>query len=158
MLEYPGDISLGIALKWHRNLFSETTPSIAGRIRDYQVHISGTEFVPLGPVEVQAHIIEFFKWYSREREALNTVELAALAHVKFETVHPFGDGNGRVGRLIMNFILHKGGYPMMNIKYTGRTSYYNSLERSNMKGGGVIFVQWFFKRYLKDNGRYLKAK
>ncbi len=43
----------------------------------------------------------------------------------------------------MNFILHKRGYPMLNIEYTGRRSYYNALERSNKKEDENIFVQWF---------------
>lgn len=89
---------------------------------------------------------------------MNPVELAARAHIKFETVHPFGDGNGRIGRLVMNFILHKKDYPMLDIKYAGRRGYYTALERSNVKEDEDIFVQWFFRKYLKENKRYLRAK
>lgn len=66
-------------------------------------------------------------------ERLHPVELTALVHLKFVTIHPFGDGNGRISRLMMNFVLNKKEYPMFNISYEGRTSYYNELERSQIK-------------------------
>lgn len=156
MLDYKGDLSIGILLKWHRDLFSETKPDIAGKIREYQVYISGSKYKPPSPLEVQTQILEFFRWYKSEKGEINVVELAALAHVRFETIHPFGDGNGRIGRLLMNFILHKNGYPMIDIKYTNRKSYYAALERSNTSGIYTVFVQWFFRKYLKENERYLK--
>ncbi len=155
MLDYKGDLSIGIVLKWHRELFEETKPGIAGNIRDYQVYIAGTRYKPPSAIEVQSYILEFFKWYSREKYVLNPVELAALAHIKFEAIHPFGDGNGRIGRLVMNFILHKNGYPMLNIPYTGRRGYYTALERAQIKKSEQIFVLWFFKRYQKEYERYL---
>lgn len=155
MTTFKGELSLNLILEWHRGLFESTKPGIAGQVRAYQVYISNSEHIPPTPAELHTHIVEFFRWYSAEKEKMNPVELAGRTHVKFETMHPFGDGNGRIGRLIMNFILRKKGYPMLNIKYTGRRSYYNALERSNAKGDENIFVQWFFKKYLKENGRYL---
>jgi Fic family protein len=155
MLGHKGDLSVGILLKWHRELFNETKPDIAGKIRDYAVYISGSKFRPPGASEVQTQILELFRWYNSEKNKMNIVELAAQAHVRFETIHPFGDGNGRIGRLLMNFILYKNGYPMIDIKYTDRRSYYNALERSNITGVYSVFVQWFFKRYLKGYKGYL---
>jgi len=72
------------------------------------------------------------------------------------TIHPFADGNGRISRLIMNFILNKMGYPMLDIPYEGRSSYYNALERSNLKDEDGIFLQWLMKRYIKEYKRYLR--
>ncbi|MBU3958163.1 MAG: Fic family protein, partial [Nanoarchaeota archaeon] len=60
---------------------------------------------------------EFFGWYNKNKGRLHSVELAALAHLKFVTIHPFSDGNGRISRLLMNFVLHKHGFPMLNIPY-----------------------------------------
>ncbi len=156
MLNYSGELSLGLILRWHKKLFSDTKPGMAGILRNYDVFISGSDFTPPPYQAVESYIIEFFDWYSRERDKTNVIELAALAHLKFETIHPFGDGNGRMGRLIMNFILHKNGYPMLDIRYTDRRSYYNSLERSNVNNEDGIFVQWFFKRYLKECRIYIK--
>ncbi|MDE1874376.1 MAG: Fic family protein [Candidatus Micrarchaeota archaeon] len=157
MLHMKGDLALDALMDWHRKLFAETKPGIAGSLRSYQVYISGSRHVPPVHSNLRSLVSDFFKWYHEEEHTENAVELAARAHMRFETIHPFGDGNGRVGRLIMNFILHRAGYPMMNIRYTGRRSYYNALERSNIKDDENVFVQWFFKRYLSENKRYLEA-
>lgn len=100
---------------------------------------------------------EFFEWYvtNKKDKELNPVELAALVHYRFVTIHPFGDGNGRVSRLMMNYVLHKHGYPMLDISYNDRRSYYNALERSNLKDDDMIFLKWFMNRYVKANRRYL---
>lgn len=156
MLNYPKDLSLAIVLKWHKELFKETKPDIAGKIRDYQVAISGSKFKPPYPVEIYPKLCDFFKWYKKEKKVLHPVELAALVHLKFVTIHPFGDGNGRISRLMMNFVLHKKGFPMFNITYKNRSSYYTALERSQIKQNEFIFLNWFIKRYIKENKEYLK--
>ena len=79
----------------------------------------------------------------------------AVGHYQFEAIHPFADGNGRISRLLMNFVLHRHGYPLLNIPYIGRSSYYGALERSQTKEQEHIFIQWFIKRYLKEHMRYL---
>lgn len=155
MLEHNKDISLQTILYWHKKLFEGTKPDISGKIRQHQVAISGSKFVPLFPAEIYPLIKGFFKWYGINRNRLHPVELAALAHLKFVTIHPFADGNGRISRLMMNFILHKYGFPLINITYERRNSYYNALERSQVKNDESIFLQWFFKKYTKDHKRYM---
>lgn len=156
MIAFDWDLSIGITLKWHKGLLDATKPSLAGKIRTYRVYITNSKFLPPGPIEVETYILELFRWYSREKTKINPVELAALFHVKFEEIHPFGDGNGRIGRLLMNFILRKNGYPMLDIKYTNRRGYYNALERAQIKKDHGVFVQWFFRKYIKENSEYLK--
>jgi Fic family protein len=73
-------------------------------------------------------------------------------------VHPFADGNGRMSRLLMNFVLEKHGFPLLNIPYGDRRSYYNALERSQVKKVDSIFIQWFLKRYLKEHSGYVKMR
>lgn len=156
MLASPKDLSLIQVLHWHKQLFSLTKPDIAGRIRAHGVAISGSRFVPPSPVEVNPLLEDFFKWYHHNRGKIHPVELAALVHLKYVTIHPFGDGNGRISRLMMNFVLHKSNYPLLNIPYENRTSYYNALERAQVKANDHIFVQWFIKKYIKENKRYGK--
>ncbi|MDE1844218.1 MAG: Fic family protein [Thaumarchaeota archaeon] len=156
ILKEKKDLSLQMILDWHWKLFHQTKKDIAGKIRKYQVAIGGSKFMPPSPVEVFPMLTEFIEWYNKNKNKLHPVELAAVTHLKFVTIHPFGDGNGRVSRLIMNFILNKKDYPMMDIPYEGRNSYYNSLERSQMKKEDRIFLQWFAKRYIKEYKRYLK--
>jgi len=156
ILDLKKDLSLQMVLEWHWKLFSLTKPDIAGKIRKHQVTISGSRFMPPSPVEVYPLVTEFFKWYNKNKGKIHPVELAAIAHLKFVTVHPFADGNGRISRLIMNFILHKKDYPMLDIKYEGRNSYYNALEKSHLKKEDRTFLQWLVKRYIKEYRRYLQ--
>ena len=156
ILKSKNELSLQLVLSWHWKLFHVTKPDIAGQIRKYQVAISGSKFMPPSPVEVYPMLMEFFKWYNKNKERLHPVELAALAHLKFVTIHPFGDGNGRITRLVMNFILNRKKYPLLDIPYEGRNSYYNALERSQIKKEDRIFLQWLAKKYIKEYKRYLK--
>lgn len=139
MLDKQERISKELLLKWHEGVFGETKSDIAGRFRDFLVRV-GSYRAPDWQ-DVEDLMKDFFKFV---REAkLNPVELAARAHYKFEKIHPFGDGNGRIGRLIMNHILWFSGYPMIIIEYTKRKSYYKALQR-NENG----FVNYFLRRYL----------
>ena len=157
ILRYKKDLSLQIILYWHKKLFEETKKEIAGKIRTHQVAIARSKFIPPFQAEIYPLIREFFKWYEDYKNKLNPVELAALVHLKFVTIHPFSDGNGRISRLMMNFILNKNKYPMLNISYKNRDSYYTALERSQVNKNDNIFLNWFIKRYLKDNKNYLKS-
>lgn len=135
--------------EWHRNQFEVTKKDIAGKIRDYNVRISQSKFMPPSHRSLGTLVGAFFDWYERNKSELNPVELAALVHLKFVTIHPFGDGNGRISRLMMNHVLYRSGYPMLDIRYGDRRSYYNALERSQTKSADWIFLQWFMKRYIR---------
>jgi Fic family protein len=155
ILKYKPDLSLKSVCQWHKKMFEETKPAIAGRIRDYQVRIGGSKFIPPRPEAITLLLREFFSWYKKNKGELNPVELSALVHLKFVTIHPFGDGNGRISRLMMNYVLGKLGYPMLDIAYGERRSYYNALERSQIRQNDVIFLQWFMKRYFKTYKKFL---
>lgn len=155
VLKFKKDLTLQVMLDWHWTLFNKTKPDIAGSIRKYQVGISGSKFMPPSPVEVYPMLTEFFKWYKKNKDNLHPVEIAALVHLKLVTIHPFGDGNGRITRLVMNFVLNRKKYPLFDIQYENRNSYYNALERSQVKKDDKIFLQWFVKRYTKEYRRYL---
>ena len=155
MFECKKKLSLSLVLYWNKLLLGQTKQEIAGQIRKHQVLISGSKFVPPLPVEVDLLLREFFKWYNKNKEKVHPVELAALTHLKFVTIHPFGDGNGRISRIMMNFVLHNYKFPLYDVAYENRSSYYHALERSQVKKDDSIFVQWFLKRYVKEYKRYL---
>jgi Fic family protein len=150
MLGYKKDLSLQVVLYWHKNLFEETKPDIAAQIRRHGIRIAGSKFTPPSPVKLNSLLRQFFSWYNGHKASLHPVELAALVHLKFVTVHPFSDGNGRISRLMMNFVLNKYGYPMLNIKYTRRRTYYRALERAQLNSNERAFCLWFFRNYLRE--------
>lgn len=156
ILKSKKNLSLQEVIDWHWKLFNKTKKDIAGKIRKYQLAIRGSKFTPPTPLKVYPMLTEFFDWYNKNKNKLHPIELAAIAHLKFVTIHPFGDGNGRISRLIMNFVLAKKKYPMLDIPYEERNSYYNALERSQVKKEDRIFLQWFIKKYIKEHKRYLK--
>jgi Fic family protein len=139
MLKTQENLSEQLLLKWHENIFGETKPDIAGQFRSYQVRVG--PYVAPDWKKVEKLIKQLVLFVNESK--LNAVEVAARAHYTFEKVHPFGDGNGRIGRLLMNFILWKNGYPMLIIEYKKRKSYYKALERTE-EG----FVNYFIRRYL----------
>ena len=154
ILKFKKDLTLQVVLDWHWKLFDKTKPDISGKIRKYQVGIVGSKFMPPSPVEVYSMLTEFFKWY-KKNDKLHPIELAALVHLKLITIHPFGDGNGRITRLVMNFVLNGKKYPLFDIPYGKRNGYYNALERSQDKKDDKVFLQWFVKRYIKEYKSYL---
>ena len=155
IIESRKSLTLQTVLDWHWKLFDQTKPDIAGRIRNYQVAISGSRFTPPLPVEVFPLLTDFFRWYNKSKNKVHPVEFAALAHLRFVTIHPFGDGNGRVSRLVMNFILSKMDFPMVDIPYERRNGYYNALERSQTTQQDGTFLRWFIRNYIRENKRYL---
>ncbi len=155
MLSYQKPISLATLLHWHKKLFEETKNDIAGKLRTYPVAITGSTFQPPYAIELDLLLTEFFDWYKKNKKHIHPIYLAALVHLRFVTIHPFGDGNGRISRLFMNAILHSNGYPMLVIDYAQRQGYYTALERSQKTKDEHQFILWFFKRYLKEYQKYL---
>jgi Fic family protein len=135
-------------LNWHYLLFKDTKKDIAGKIRNYQVGISGCKFLPLSPTELSAELTDFFKWYNKQKSSYHPVVLAGLVHLRLVTIHPFGDGNGRITRLLMNIVLSNNNYPLFIIDYKHRKSYYSALEKSQVKDDDSYFLSWFIKSYL----------
>jgi Fic family protein len=140
-------------LRWHSELFQATKPRLDGRIRNYGVRIGGSRFEPPTPFELDSLLQDFFGWFRIAWNNLHPVVLAGLVHLKLVTIHPFGDGNGRVTRIAMNYVLYRKRYPMMDIQYTRRAGYYRALEQSQVRQDEAVFVRWFLRRYLEQNAR-----
>ena len=155
MLSYKKDLNLDIILYWHNLLFQESESEIAGKIRRHNVAVSGSKAEFPFPAELNILLNEFIKWYNKNKANLHPVELAALVHLKFVSIHPFTDGNGRISRILMNFILNKNKFSMLNIFYNNRDAYYTALERSQIKKIEYIFIQHIIKRYLKEYKDYI---
>jgi len=102
-----------------------------GRYRNGQVRILGANFVPPNALKISNLMGEFIEWVNKNPEKLDHVTLVSRIHHKFVWIHPFFDGNGRTGRLLMNLLLMRQGYPPAVILMNDRKKYYDALNRAN---------------------------
>jgi len=84
------------------------------------------------------------KWEKHKKnKKLHSLELATIFHCDFERIHLFFDGNGRIGRLLLNFILLKNNFPIIIIQNKNKRRYYNSLRRAD-NGNYLYMVKYLF--------------
>jgi Fic family protein len=154
IIEYDGDITKKFICDIHKLVVRDTLdPELEdqiGRYREHQVYIRGVEWVPAPPEQVPNDMRNLLSWYTRNKKKLHPLVIATYFHVGFELVHPFVDGNGRVGRLLLNFILHKNGYPMVNIPNIQKNRYYSVLNEAQVEGNLRPMVE-FIIELLKEN-------
>ena len=95
---------------------------------------------------------ELIDWYQKNKKKYPGLILAAVIHNQFENVHPFRDGNGRVGRILLNYILLKNKLPPINIDFKNRMEYYASLQAYQKRHDLRPTIDLFVKEYkaLKD--------
>ena len=96
---------------------------------------------------------ELIKWYEQNKKKYPALILAAVVHNQFENIHPFRDGNGRVGRILLNNILIKQGLPPINIDFKNRIEYYHSLKTYESNKDLKPTIELYIKEYknLKRN-------
>ena len=100
---------------------------------------TGERFEYASPEETPALMTDLLQWYN-EAEAegiLSPIELAALFHYRYIRIHPFEDGNGRISRLIVNYILYRHGYPMIVVQSADKDNYLIALNRCDIVVGPV---------------------
>ena len=131
MLSHKKDITKHFVLHIHKLLLHNILWKYAGTFRDIQVYVRGADFMPAKPEDIEDEFKKLTIWYRRNKKKYHPVVVAAYFHHVFESIHPFRDGNGRIGRLILNFILRKNGFPMIDIKYRDRLEYYSALGNAN---------------------------
>ena len=100
----------------------------AGTYRRFDVVVKGAEFTAPPFYEIPDHMKELATFINENPDELRPIELAAHAHYYLAWIHPFEDGNGRVSRLLLNFILVRNGYPFAVIKNVERKKYLESLR------------------------------
>lgn len=156
MLKYKGDITKEFILELHKlvvlNTLRQDLVSQTGRYRNVQVFIGSS--IPPKPIDVPIKMASLLRWYSINKNKLHPLVVASYLHTEFEKIHPFVDGNGRVGRLLMNFILHKNGFPMINIPKKLRFRYYSSLQEAHHKGNLRPFVRYLLSILKKADLRF----
>jgi len=122
--------------EWYRGLFAPSVsvgilkPSDLAGYRNHQVYIGQSKHVPLNKEAVRDAMPVLFELIEEEKEA--SVR-AVLGHFIFVFIHPYMDGNGRMGRFLMNVMLASGGYPWTVIPVERRTDYMQALEEASVK-------------------------
>jgi len=145
-------ISVSLIKEIHKIVFRNSKP-FAGRFRR-----KGEEVVVLDSMgnvvhegAQQARIIhllnELVEWYYKNKTKYPALVLGAVVHNQFENIHPFRDGNGRVGRILLNNILIKHNLPPINIDFKNRLEYYNSLKEYELNKDLRPTINLYVKEY-----------
>ena len=102
-----------------------------GVYRRIPVRIMGAKHEPVQPYLIQPKMEQLLEDYRNSTEHM--IPRLARFHIEFEAIHPFIDGNGRTGRLLVNMELMKAGYPPIDIKFADRIAYYNAFDEYHAK-------------------------
>jgi len=148
---YRGKFDIRFIKKLHAILFSGIDDSIAGKLRNElkrDVNIAGTAYVPPKWNVIEKELDNFFKWYRANNRKLHPLELASLIHLKLISIQPFVDGNSRSSRLLMNWVLWKKSYPLVDIPVEDIEKYYDVLDKYQIEKDEKPFVDYIRKKYL----------
>lgn len=124
------DITERHVLELHRLILQKIDDSNAGRYRTVSVRIAGSRAIMPNPAKVPKLLDEFMAWLHEARG--NELVIAADAHFRLVSIHPFVDGNGRTARLLMNLLLSQAGYPPAIIRKEDRKRYIASIEAGQL--------------------------
>lgn len=125
----------------HRLFYYRIDAKQAGMYRKRRVIITGTDFIPPAPERIAELMGSFIASLPETRAKRHPVEFAAIVHKELVTIHPFIDGNGRAGRLMMNLALLQAGYPITIIPPVLRHDYLDTLNRTH-KGDNGPFIHF----------------
>ncbi len=144
------DLSIKLINKLHEMCF-KGSKSFAGQLRNVEVGVvdsMGNVLHRGTPVsELNLALRDMISWHEENKKKFRPLVLAAIMHNQFEYIHPFQDGNGRVGRLLLNFILLKNQYPPINIILEDRSKYYWTLQEYQKNQNLKPTVEFLVKQY-----------
>ena len=103
-------------------------PEDKGNYRRIPVRIMGAYTEPVQPYLIEPQMTDLLAKDEQRKATMSVVERVARFHLEFEGIHPFIDGNGRTGRLLMNLELIRNGYPPINVKFADRKRYYDAFD------------------------------
>ena len=103
------------------------------------ITVTGERFEYASPEETPALMTDLVEWYNAEEQkgALSPIELATVLHYRYIRIHPFEDGNGRIARLLVNYILTRHHYPMIVVKSHDKDRYLTALNRCDVQVGST---------------------
>lgn len=140
----------------HHLVMKKTDEDWAGRYRQSNVFIAGTDHTPPNASAISSAMADFINWFQKNRRWLHPIELAARLHHQLVFIHPFLDGNGRTARLLMNVMLMKKGYPLTIILKNDRKKYYQVLQQAD-KNNHSPLIRFVARSVERSLDIYLKT-
>jgi Fic family protein len=130
LLEEKTEINLQQIIDIHAQLL-KNIDNRTGNFRRHNVRVIGANFNTTQAKYVLTDMKILIKWYNKNKKNLHPLVIAVIFHEKFERIHPFYDGNGRTGRMLLNLILIKSKLPPLIIKNKDRKEYYKVLDKGH---------------------------
>ncbi|OGI60300.1 cell filamentation protein Fic [Candidatus Nomurabacteria bacterium RIFCSPHIGHO2_01_FULL_37_25] len=134
------ELSIDIILSLHKMLISNIRDDIAGRFRKDQEFVRVGNHIAPAPKEILERLEKMLSSYHASSYE-NIIKRIARLHLAFEYTHPFIDGNGRIGRVLNNYILIREGYVPINIKFIDRQKYYDAFAEYDKNGATKIMEE-----------------
>lgn len=147
-------ITIDLIKNIHKIILSNIDDNNAGSFRKIDVGICGTKFTPPPPPLVEQELEELLEWLYSNENKIYPIELIALFHQRFEEIHPFSDGNGRVGRELVRILLTKYNFPSLFIGPENRDEYLLSLDKGN-EDEGKSMVQFFISNMISSQNKLI---
>lgn len=153
-------ISLNLIRKIHKIVF-KNSKTFAGEFRkkgeEGVVRTSSGIIVHEGAPQTRIHSLlkDLIFWYNKHKDKYPALILASVVHNQFENIHPFADGNGRVGRILLNNILIKNSLPPINISLQNRIEYYKTLQEYEKNKNLRPTLEFLIKEY-KETKKSIK--
>jgi len=151
------ELSVSLLLSWHRTLFEQSWPDIAGKFRDIDVRIRGSSHRPPHPSKVGELVYQHLAWLDGLMKLLGPVtpasffeilHVSADAHFRLSWTYPFQDGNGRIARAVSNYMLLYAGMPYNTIPFEHRDEYFKAIEKSTLSDFSPL-EKFLFECYAK---------
>lgn len=134
------ELTMEVILSLHKMLISNIRDDVAGRFRKDNEYVRVGNHIAPNPKEVTDHLEKMLAEYNAASHE-NIIKRIAKLHLAFEHTHPFVDGNGRIGRVINNYLLIREGFVPINIKFIDRKMYYEAFKEFDEKGITAIMEE-----------------
>jgi len=134
------ELNSDLILSLHKMLMSNIRDEIAGRFRKDDEYVRVGSHIAPPPKEINESLEKMFSEYNATNHE-NIIKRIARLHLAFEYLHPFNDGNGRIGRVMNNYLLIREGFVPINIKFIDRKKYYDAFKEFDEKGVTTIMEE-----------------
>lgn len=134
------ELTLDVMLSLHKMLISNIRDDIAGRFRQVNEHVRVGSHIAPAAKEIFEMLTKMLSDYNAGSHE-HIIKRIAKLHLTFESIHPFIDGNGRIGRVINNYLLIREGFVPINIKFIDRKKYYDAFKEFDEKGKTTIMEE-----------------